>query len=387
MSQDDKQFIKIMDTNMKKMPSGHLSAPLPFKEQKPRLPSNYHQAKHRAKTLVKQLNNNPMKCKQFMEFMGKILDNNQAEVAPPVEPNEEVWYLPIFGVFHPKKLDKIRVVFDSAAKYQGLSLNDVLLTGPDLTNNLAAVLTNFRRERFAAMADVEQMFFNFEVHAEHRNFLRFLRFQDNDLTKPLIEYRMRVHVFGNSSSPAVATYGMRNAVCGHKVHSSECDSVCNYVRHNFYVDDGLVSKDDEDELVDLIKQTQKGLLEGASIRLHKIVSNSPKVLRSFPLVDLAKDITDIDFLAETPYLLRSLGISWDVVNDIFTYNVSLERKPYTKRGVLSTINGLFDPLGFVAPVVLGGRLIMKQAVQVQNLDWDDPLTEHLKKIGLGGKIH
>jgi hypothetical protein len=105
MSQDDKQFIKIMDTNMKKMPSGHLSAPLPFKEQKPILPSNYHQAKHRAETFVKQLINNPMKRKQFMEFMGKILDNNQAEVAPPVEPKEEVWYLPIFGVFQPKTPD------------------------------------------------------------------------------------------------------------------------------------------------------------------------------------------------------------------------------------------------------------------------------------------
>ncbi|XP_053400480.1 uncharacterized protein LOC128557280 [Mercenaria mercenaria] len=68
-----------------------------------------------------------------------------------------------------------------------------------------------------------------------------------------------------------------------------------------------------------------------------------------------------------------------MVNDIFTYKVPLERKPYTKRRVLSTINGLFDPLGFVAPVVLGGRLIMKQALQDQNLDWDDPLSENLRK--------
>lgn len=190
---------------------------------------------------------------------------------------------------------------------------------------------------------------------------------------------MRVHVFGNSPSPAVATYCMRSAVCDHDIDSGECDSVCNYVRHNFYVDDGLVSKDDEDELVDLIKQTQQRLLEGGSICLHKIVSNSPKVLSSFPPSDLAKYITEIDFGAETPYVQCSLGISWDVVNDIFTYKVPLERKPYTKRGLLSTINGLVDPLGFVAPVVLGGRLIMKQAVQDQNLDWDDPLSVNLKK--------
>ena len=111
---------------------------------------------------------------------------------------QEVWYLPIFGVFHPQKPDKIGVVFDAATKHEGLSLNDMLLTRPDLTNNLAAVLTNFRRERFAAMADVEQMFFNFDVHEEHRNFLRIFWFKNNDTSKPLVEYLMREHVFGNS---------------------------------------------------------------------------------------------------------------------------------------------------------------------------------------------
>jgi len=122
---------------------------------------------------------------------GEMLDNSYAEVAPPVEPSEEVWYLPIFGVFHPQNPDKIGVVFDSATKHEGLSLNDVLLTRPDLTNNLSAVLTNFRRERFADMADFKQMFFNFEVHEEHRNFLRFVWFKDNDTSKPLVEYQMR----------------------------------------------------------------------------------------------------------------------------------------------------------------------------------------------------
>ncbi|XP_052216073.1 uncharacterized protein LOC127834351 isoform X2 [Dreissena polymorpha] len=313
MSQEDKQFVKIMDNSMKKMSNGHLSAPLLFKEQRPRLPSNFGQAKHRTETLVKQLKNNHAKSEQFVEFMGKMFKNNHAELAPSDAQGDEVWYLPVFGVFHPKKPNKIRVVFDSAAKYQGTSLNDVLLTGPDLTNNLAGVLTNFRREKYAAMADVEQMFFNFEVHEEHRDFLRFIWFHENDISKPLVEYRMRVHVFGNSPSPAVATYGMRKSVCSHDMKGEECDEVCRYVRQNFYVDDGLVSKTDENELVDLIKETRNRLQAGGSICLHKIVSNSPRVLSSFPQTDLAKDITEIDFNGETPFIQKSLGMSWDVV--------------------------------------------------------------------------
>ncbi|VDI37855.1 Hypothetical predicted protein [Mytilus galloprovincialis] len=130
--------------------------------------------------------------------MEKILKNNHAELAPPIKDREELWYLPIFGVYHTKKLSKIRVVFDSSAKYHGICLNDILLKGPDLTNNLVSVLSKFRIGQFAAIADVEQMFFNFEVQENHRNFLRLIWFKDNDIEMPLVEYRMRVHVFGNS---------------------------------------------------------------------------------------------------------------------------------------------------------------------------------------------
>ena len=141
--------------------------------------------------------------------MGKILDNNHAEVAPPLQENEERWYLPLFGVYHPKKPEQIRGVFDSSAKFNGVSLNNVLLTGPDLSNSLLGFLVRFRREMIAVTADVQHMFHCFIVREDHRNYLRFLWYKDNDFEKELIEYRMRVHVFGNSPSPAVATLGLR----------------------------------------------------------------------------------------------------------------------------------------------------------------------------------
>lgn len=52
-----------------------------------------------------------------------------------VSPREgNTWYIPHHGVYHPRKPEKIRVVFDCSAKFAGTSLNDHLLTGPDLTN-------------------------------------------------------------------------------------------------------------------------------------------------------------------------------------------------------------------------------------------------------------
>ena len=63
----------------------------------------------------------------------------------------------------PQKPDKVRVVFDCSAKYQGASLNDQLLQGPDLTNMLVGVLTRFRQEQIAFMSDIEAMFHQVRV--------------------------------------------------------------------------------------------------------------------------------------------------------------------------------------------------------------------------------
>lgn len=164
--------------------------------------------------------------------MQKIFDSNQAELAPPLKENQECWYLPTFGVYHPKKPDQIRVVFDSSAKHEGVSLNDILLKGPDLNNTLLGVLLRFRREPFAVTADVQQMFHCFTVCEEHRDFLRFLWFEYNDFTKPVTEYRMTyIH---NSPSPAVAIYGLRQAAQeGQKEDGQDAKQ---FVMRNVYVD-------------------------------------------------------------------------------------------------------------------------------------------------------
>ncbi|RXN35155.1 hypothetical protein ROHU_014394 [Labeo rohita] len=68
-----------------------------------------------------------------------------------------------------------------------------------------------------------------------------------------IEYRMRVHVFGNSPSPAVAIYCLRQSV-------KDGDSdVKNFVNREFYVDDGLTSLPTAKAAVDLLKNTQSTL--------------------------------------------------------------------------------------------------------------------------------
>lgn len=94
----------------------------------------------------------------------------------------------------------------------------------------------FRKENTAIMCDIEQMFHSFHVTPKHRDFLRFLWFEDNDISKQVMEYRMNVHLFGNGPSPAVATFGLRKtAADGEEEFGEEAKK---FVCRNFYVDDG-----------------------------------------------------------------------------------------------------------------------------------------------------
>lgn len=92
-----------------------------------------------------------------------MFNADQAELAPALTPQQERWYLLTFGVCHPQKRDQIHVVFDSTAKHEGISLNDVLLQGPDMNNTLLGVLMRFCKERIAVTADIQPMFYCFIV--------------------------------------------------------------------------------------------------------------------------------------------------------------------------------------------------------------------------------
>lgn len=371
---EDTIFLEIMDQNVYRDTSSNWVAPLPFRVPRPRLSNNREQVFTRFRSLEKSLRRRPKMKDQFLEFMGKIFDNKHAEVAPPLECNEECWYLPTFGVYHPHKPENIRVVFDSSAKYSGTSLNDVLLTGPDLNNALIGVLIRFRKEQVAVTADIQQMFHCFIVHRDHRNYLRFLWYRDNDTSKDVIDYRMRVHIFGNSPSPSVAIYGLRRAI--HEgAHKHGADTV-QFVERHFYMDDGLISVPTDDEAISLLRRTQASLSE-SNLRLHKFASNSEAVTQAFAPEDRAV-LKDLDFSGEPTPVQRSLGLLWETATDTFTFVVSEHKKAFTRRGVLSTVNSIFDPLGMVAPVTIEGKSLLRE-LSADMCDWDAPLPEQKLK--------
>ncbi|KAK3100574.1 hypothetical protein FSP39_022032 [Pinctada imbricata] len=367
-SVEDRAFLAIMDKELRKNDKGKWTAPLPFKCPRSYLPNNQSQVYKRAVSLDSSLKRNPEKLKKMVEFMDVILGNGAAERAPPITDGRECWYIPIFGVVHPKKPEKVRGVFDSSIVYQGHSLNDSLLSGPNLTNNLLGILLRFRKDEFAIAGDIQLMFYQFCVNENHRDYLRFYWYDQNDPSRPMVEYRMSVHVFGNRPSPAVATYGLKKAVQGSN------PDVVRFVHRDFYVDDALTSRPTSAEVIDLMSRTQAVLKAEGDIRLHKIVSNHSVVMDAFPASDLGKDVKDLSFSNDTLLLQHSLGLSWDLCSDNFVFTSPDNDVPFTRRGILSKINSIFDPIGFLCPLTICGKMLLRQMCPA-GTDWDDPISD------------
>lgn len=180
VSQEDIHFLNILDKTVCQSEDKHLEMPLPFKDR-PQLQNNKPLAQLRLKHLKKKLVKDQTYYSHYKHFMNEMLQQGDAEVAESEAVDVEVWYIPHHGVYHLKKHDKLHVVFDCSARYGNDSLNQHLLTGPDLTNGLAGVLCRFRRHPVAIMCDVERMFHQFLVRESDRDFLRFLWWEDGNI--------------------------------------------------------------------------------------------------------------------------------------------------------------------------------------------------------------
>jgi len=174
MSIEDEKALKIMQSTAYLDEAKHWNIRLPWRNDPPDLPNNKTLALSRLKYLRKKFDADAAFRDQYTEKMNTYLSSGFAIKAPD-DPKTHIpkWYLPHHAVFHPQK-QKIRVVFDCSAQYNQSSLNQELLQGPDLMNNLIGVILRFRQERIALAADIEGMFHQVRVHNCDQNALRFL---------------------------------------------------------------------------------------------------------------------------------------------------------------------------------------------------------------------
>ena len=175
------------------------------------LPNNYFSALLQLKSLECRLDKDPELKQLYAKTIyddfnkGYITKVDKSDCFKLDQPRE--WYLPYHPVVHPHKRGKVRRVLNGAARFQGQSLNDALLTGPDLLQSLKNIRVQFRQHKYAVSADIEGMFLQVGVIPKDQPSLRFL-WREGPAAEIAVYQYVR-HIFGSKDSPTCANYALK----------------------------------------------------------------------------------------------------------------------------------------------------------------------------------
>ena len=168
MSKDDKMFLAIVEKGTKNVDE-HYEIPLPYRDENLQLPNNKDQAIRRMQQLKRIFQKDSEFFNSYTTWIEELILKGYAKQSPSNSIKGKTWYLLHYGVKHASKPGKVRIVFDCSANYGGTSLNNKLLSGPDLTNQLAGVLIRFCTGEVAFMGYIEAMYYQGQVPEEQRS--------------------------------------------------------------------------------------------------------------------------------------------------------------------------------------------------------------------------
>lgn len=344
-----------------------------------RLPDSYPMALHRYGTVARKMKKDAAYSALYAGQMTDLVTKGYARKLPAneaAERDERTWFLPHFGVTSIHKPGKLRIVFDAAAAVNGVSLNSVLLKGPDLNQPLLATLMRFRMRPIGVCADIAEMFLQIGMRPADRRAQRFL-WRDDGGSPPDI-YEMMVMTFGAACSPTSAQFVKnRNA----REHEVEFPEAAEAIRSLHYVDDFVASFATESEAVRITKDIVEVHRRGGFF-LRGFLSNSATVLQQLGATP-NESRKAVDMQLDTAACSKILGMRWDTQSDAFVFALNFEkldstifdgsRKP-SKREVLSAVMSVFDPFGFLADVMLPSKLVMQELWRV-GAQWDAPVPD------------
>ena len=339
---------------------------LPWKADiKQCLPTNYNLALTRTKGTYDQLRKQAGHLEQYNQIINSQLDAGFIEEVENPVVHSDTHYLSHLRVLRDSSTTPMRMVFDCSAKVKGgISLNDCLMTGPSLVEQLGKVLLKFRTNKYAYSSDISKAFLRIGLQTGDRDYTRFLWPSNiNNFQSPMKTYRFKSVLFGATCSPFLL-----QATIQHHFNTKYSDhEYSNVLKDTLYVDNIQGTCNDENTAVQLY-QAANQIFQEANLPLQQWRSNSSKL----------NDIIIQDYPTEDPTQnTKLLGLYWDIHNDTLSLN-TVEWKPvYTKRQLVSECSKIYDPLGLLTPITIALKILMQKA-WVDKLDWDEILPKSLQ---------
>ncbi|XP_020296284.1 uncharacterized protein LOC109861165 [Pseudomyrmex gracilis] len=373
----EQHFLRSVTRN----PQGRFVVKLPIKEQVlHKLGGSYDIALKRLRSLERRFQRDTDLKDQYTQFIKEYLALGHMRLldSQPVDDSMSC-YLPHHCVYKvTSQSRKLRVVFDASCKTSsGVSLNDALMVGPVVQQDLMSILIRFRSFRYVFTADIVKMYRQVLLDPSQTRLQRILwRDDPNDRVDA---YELNTITYGTSSASYLATRCLLHLA---EQHSSQFPVGANRVKRDFYMDDLLTGADSLSE-AKLARDEIIGLLRLGLFELSKWASSCPELLEG--LDDQNRELVVIK--GETDSCI--LGIQWNQVTDTFhfSYELSSTGDVASKRMILSEIARLFDPLGLLGPVVVVAKIILQDLWQA-GVQWDEsaPQEIHTRWSGLKSQL-
>ncbi|XP_073827186.1 uncharacterized protein [Musca autumnalis] len=301
---------------------------------------------------------------QYVAFMKEYEESGHMSLVKKPILEEPHYYIPHHCVFKPNSTStKLRVVFDASCPTSSqTSLNDILMVGPTIQDELYLLLLRFRLYRFAITADIVKMYRQVLVDQHDRKYQYILwRYSEQE---PIRTYQLNTVTYGTSAAPFLAVRSLHYLA---DEYTENFELGARAIKTSFYVDDFLCGAESREDLAELKYQVTE-ILKNGCLELDKWHSNHENFRHDKTIKDLNLDDSSIT---------NALGISWDQQKDEFLFSFSSKFKIgniVSKRSILSLSSSLFDPLGLVAPLMIKAKIIL-QELWILKIGWDESVPQ------------
>lgn len=368
LSQEDQQCEEHFRNTYQRNTDGSYTVRIPFQNNLHELGESKRRATARLLQNEKRFTSDKKLEKDYKLFMQEYIDLNH--MTPISHELDGGYYLPHQAVIkEDSSTTRLRVVFDASSRTTtGISLNDTMYVGPKLQRDLGEILLRWRKHRYVFTADIEKMYRQIKIHNEDLKYQKILWRPTN--TQPIREYCLTTVTYGTAAAPYLALRTLQQLALDERQSYPRASHI---LTTDFYVDDLMTGAATRQEAKEIQKELIN-LLSSGGFKLRKWTSNQQHLLESVP-EDLRekglREINDEDSI-------KTLGVHWLPSSDCFQFKVNLSstNQTVTKRSVLSDIAKLFDPLGWLSPVIIQAKLLM-QELWITKLSWDTELPPEL----------
>ncbi|XP_058827822.1 uncharacterized protein LOC131687746 [Topomyia yanbarensis] len=337
----------------------------------------------RLEALERRLSKDPELRKQYNQFMAEYLElghMRKVSVAPDEEGTH--CYLPHHPVDKQESTTtKVRVVFDASCKTSsGTSLNDALLVGPVIQDDLRSIILWSRTKQYMVVADVEKMFRQIQIDEGDMPLQRIMWRVDR--AEEVSIFELTTVTYGTKPAPFLATRTLKQLAMDEQ---AQYPLAARAAIEDVYMDDVLTGADEAEAALELRIQLDE-MMDKGRFRLRKWASNCPMVLQGIPEENLAEKWQAKEIQLDPDPEVRTLGLVWLPVDDVLMFRFKIQELDpvgkLSKRKVLSIIATLFDPLGLVGAVITTAKIFMQLLWCLKDgngrtLDWDSPLPSRV----------